>query len=85
MNRHVGSDGACPVCHGAAEDIKHLLFECLTARELWRGLGILEILDEAATVDRSGSVILEHLLLAEDKPVPMKPNLDIKQILAVGS
>ena len=85
MNRHVGSDGACPVCHGAAEDIKHLLFECFTARELWRGLGILEILDEAATVDRSGSVILEHLLLAEDKPVPMKPNLDIKKILAVGS
>ena len=45
----------------------------------------MEIIDGAATVDRSGSVILEHLLLAEDKPVPMKLNLDIKQILVVGS
>lgn len=42
-------------------------------------------MDEAKVVDRSGSVILEHLLLADPKPVPIKPNLDVKQILAVGS
>lgn len=51
MNRHVGSDDSCPICHGAPEDIKHLLFECISARELWRGLGILEIVENATDID----------------------------------
>jgi hypothetical protein len=43
------------------EDVKHLLFECDMARELWSSLGISDVIGEAIQVDRSGSVVLEHL------------------------
>jgi hypothetical protein len=33
-NRHVGTSGQCPVCLLAAEDVKHLLFQCDMARDL---------------------------------------------------
>lgn len=44
---HIGTDGACPVCHRGAEDVKHLLFECLHATDLWARLGISDIINEA--------------------------------------
>lgn len=42
-------------------------------------------MEEAKEVDRSGSVVLEHLLLVEKRHVPAKLNLDVKQVIAVGS
>jgi ribonuclease HI len=70
---HIGSNGVCPICHQAAEDIRHHLFECLHAKELWSQLGILDLVDEAKEVDRSGSVMMEHLLLLPPKPLSIKP------------
>lgn len=83
-NRHVGSNGACPICHQDAEDVCHLLFDCCNARELWERLGMSSIIQEAMRVDRSGSVVLEHLLLAPDMILPIKPNLQVKQVLMVA-
>ena len=40
-------------------------------------LGILEIVEEAMGVDRSGPAVLEYLLLMNDRPVPLKPSLDV--------
>jgi hypothetical protein len=31
-NRHIGSNGACPICNQGAEDIRHLLFRCTNAK-----------------------------------------------------
>ena len=84
-NRHVGTNGACPICHHGAKDIKHLLFDCIHARELWSRLGISETIAEARSVNRLGSIILEHLLLGGSSPAPLKPNLDVKQVIVVGS
>ena len=47
--------------------------------------GILDIVEEAKLIDRSGSIILEHLILADSRPIPIKPNLDVKQVIAVGA
>ena len=43
------------------------------------------MIEEAKLIDRSGSVILEHLLLAPDLPLSLKPNITVKQALMVGS
>ena len=51
---------------------------------MWTRLGILEIINEAKRVDRSGSIILEHILVGPPRQVPAKPNLEVKQIIAVG-
>ena len=84
-NRHIGTDGACPICHQDVEDIRHLLFDCYHAKELWKNLGIAEIVEEAKRIDRSGSVIIEHLLLHPDVQLTIKPTLNIKQVLLVGA
>ena len=51
---------------------------------MWTRLGILDIINEAKRIDRSGSIILEHILVGPPRQVPAKPNLDVKQIIAVG-
>lgn len=44
------------------EDIKHTLFSCFGAMEIWRKMGLKEVIKEACVVDRDGSAILEYLL-----------------------
>lgn len=80
-NRHVGSNGACPICHQGAEDIRHLLFLCTNA---WSHLGLTHIIDQAIHVDRSGSAIFEYILSLPDQQVAMHPSLNFKQVIAVG-
>ena len=84
MNRHIGTNGACPICHQGAEDLCHLLFTCLHAKEMWRCLRMSEIIDHASVVDRSGSAILEYLLLMPDSPQILEPSLNFKQVIAVA-
>ena len=44
------------------EDILHLMFTCARAKQVWAALGLLEIIEEASRIDRSGSFVLEELL-----------------------
>lgn len=83
-NRHIGAVGACPICHQNSEDIRHLFFQCIHAQGLWRRLGLSEFISSATEVDRSGSVIMEHILLLPDSPLPIMPSLEIKHIVVVG-
>lgn len=42
--------------------MKHLIFTCNRARDVWEAIGLKEIIQEASVVDRSGSAILEEIL-----------------------
>jgi hypothetical protein len=70
VNRHIGTSGECPICQLGPEDIKHLLFLCPVATDVWRALGISKIINEALVVDRAGSAVLESLLSGQDKKFP---------------
>jgi hypothetical protein len=61
-NQHIGTSSECPICGQGPEDIRHLLFLCPMAQELWQALGLHEIIAELAHLDYSGSLILEKLL-----------------------
>ena len=52
----------CPICLNGAEDVKHILFVCDRAKEVWRALGIWESIARFLAVDRSGSVVLEEVI-----------------------
>lgn len=52
----------CPVCNKFCEDIKHTLFLCEGAREIWRKIGLKEVVEEACAVDRSGCAVLDYLI-----------------------
>ena len=45
-----------------AEDIKHILFSCDRAKEVWRVPGIWDSIAQMLTVDRSGLVVLEEVI-----------------------
>lgn len=55
-NRHICSDGSCPVCNQGAEDISHLLFRCNMTRAICEKLGLSDFMLEAMNIDRSGFV-----------------------------
>lgn len=61
-NRHVKVSAQCPICQGGAEDIKHLLFLCPRAKEIWSHLGLNEAVRQACEFDCSGQNVLEFLL-----------------------
>ena len=84
-NRHVGSNGACPICHQGVEDVRHLMFQCVHAKEVWRRLGMLELVEDSIPVDRSGSIILEHLLSLPDNLFLIHSRVNFKQALVVGT
>lgn len=61
-NRHIENSSSCPACHGGCEDIKHLLFTCNRAKEIWRRLGVWNKLQRVLSTDRSGLVLIADLI-----------------------
>lgn len=39
-NKHIGNNSSCPLCQQGCEDIKHMMFQCERAREVWTAMGI---------------------------------------------
>lgn len=48
-----------------------MLFLCKKAREVWRRLGLDEIIHRACEVDHAGEAVLEFLLLLPDQDLSM--------------
>jgi hypothetical protein len=60
-DRHISLIPQCPICKIGIEDVQHVLFTCVRAKEVWTELGLHEIITDAVRQDRSGSVTLEIL------------------------
>lgn len=61
-SRHIGEAGGCPVCQNGAEDVKHMMFTCNRAKEVWHSLGMWEKIECFLITDRSRSVVLEEII-----------------------
>ena len=61
-NRRIDNSSSCPACHEGCEDIKHVLFTCSRAKEIWRILGVANEIQNLLRVDRSGSVVLAEMI-----------------------
>jgi len=64
-NKHIMNSGTCPMCQSDAEDIRHALFACSRAREVWSALGIWQQIQALMAEDRSGSVVLQEAIRRE--------------------
>jgi hypothetical protein len=62
-NRYIPVSSQCPCCQIHCEDIKHILFEFGEAQEVWKKLGIFDKIENAMTIDRAGSAVLEELII----------------------
>jgi ribonuclease HI len=84
VNRHVGTSGQCPVCFQGAEDVKHLLFTCPAAVEVWSELNLLQVISDVLPEDRSGSSILEILLRRPEQSMDSLPQITVRELVAVA-
>ena len=50
------------MCQSDAEDIRHALFACSQAREVWSALGIWQQIQALMAEDRSGWVVLQEAI-----------------------
>jgi hypothetical protein len=62
LKRHIGTSGVCPLCQSDEEDILHMVFKCPGAENVWRVLDLEDTINQAMTMDRSGSQVLEAIL-----------------------
>ena len=84
-NRHIKTSAQCPICKQGPEDVKHLMFTCSRARQVWEALGVLEAIDGVLPLDRSGSVVLEEILRNKDPTIASLGTTGFKEVIAVGS
>uniref|UniRef100_A0A8R7QFL0 Reverse transcriptase zinc-binding domain-containing protein n=1 Tax=Triticum urartu TaxID=4572 RepID=A0A8R7QFL0_TRIUA len=84
-NRHIPPTGQCLIYTKGAEDIKHLMFTCYRAKQVWRALGILDIVEEVTRIDRSGSIVLEEILRRSNNKSPVLGHVGLKELIVVGS
>jgi hypothetical protein len=82
-NRHIGNQGGCPLCLSSCEDIKHLLFSCTRAKDIWDYLGLSNRLDSVTSIDRSGSVLLEEII-TRGGCVPSLDNIGFAEIVLIA-
>jgi hypothetical protein len=83
-DKHIKVHPECPVCRRGAEDMRHLLFTCDRATEVWRSMGLSDYIKQAAIGEWSGSTILEDLLCRQASKSPILGNLLIKETIAVA-
>jgi hypothetical protein len=61
------------------------MFSCKRAKEVWSELGLMEEIEQAMKVDRSGSVILEHILRSPKKEITHFDKVHSHEIIVVAS
>ena len=84
-NRHVKVSPKCPACSSGPEDTKHLLFLCDRAKEVWRRLGMDDIIDRACKIDYAGEAILEYLLSLPDQELCIMGTRNVRDMIAISA
>jgi hypothetical protein len=74
----------CPICKQDPKDVRHLLFQCQSAIELWSSLGLQPVIEEAASADMAGSAMLEHILRRQDNSLPGFSNIGLKETISMA-
>ena len=83
-SRHIKVSAECPICMAGAEDIRHLLFTCLRAKEVWNALGLSNFVEQAVIGEYSGSTILEDIMCMPKQFTPVLGSLKIQELIAVA-
>ena len=59
------------------------MYTCTRAREVWRALGLKEVIDQALETDRSGGIVFENLLRDEYRRSPTIQHLGLQESIIV--
>ena len=64
-NRHMITSLQCPMCSIDCESIKHALFLCPRVQDVWRILGLGQLVAEICTTQREGGSVLADMFLSK--------------------
>jgi hypothetical protein len=79
-DKHIKVAASCPVCHAGLEDMMHLLFTCLHAREIWRAMGPKDFINQALVGEY---IVLEFLLIGRKQKSPVLGMLELQESILV--
>jgi hypothetical protein len=82
-NRYIDNSSSCPSCHEGCEDIKHVLFTCSQAKEIWRILGVANEIQNLQEFDRSGSVVVAGTINVS-KPLRSLNQVGLAELILTG-
>ena len=83
-NRHIPTLGQCQVCSSGPKDIKHLMFTCSQAEDVWKSPGLQDIIMKATYVYRSGSIVLEEPLHRQNNKSLVVGQVGLTEMIIVG-
>ena len=61
-NGHMITSAQCPICSSDCESIRRAMFLCPRVQEIWRILGLHDLVQEGCTLEREGGSGLAYLL-----------------------
>ena len=68
-NKHLKINPSCPACNQGPDDIRHMLFECKLAMNVWKMLGLELVIKQTLKVDKAGELVLAHLLCLPEQQI----------------
>ena len=81
-NRHIKVTPNCPACSFGSEDTKHILFQCQKAKEVWKKLGLDQVIKRACEVDYAGEAVLEFLLSILEHELTILGSRNVRKMIA---
>jgi hypothetical protein len=75
------NSGTCPMCHSEAEDVKHALFACSHARQVWSALE--QEIESLLAVDRSGSIVIQEAIRRGGRAMHWN-NIGLAELILTG-
>jgi hypothetical protein len=61
-----------------------MMFQCSRVGQIWDALGLRQAVDETLMADRSGRVVLEHLLCSKAPVIPLLDGVPVQEVVAVS-
>ena len=83
-NRHIKRSGSCPTCNEGCEDIKHLLFLCKRAHDIWQQIGVWHEIQEYIQADRSESIAIVEII-NKSRSLGFLNSLGLAELILIGS
>jgi hypothetical protein len=81
-NRHI-AEVSSPVCQEDCEDIKHVIFSCKRAKEVWRVMGVSEDIQKFIRNDRSGSILVVDAIRVS-RPIKHLNQVGLAELILTG-
>ena len=84
-SKHMKVKTHCPECNMGPDSIKHFLFECPRSKEVWRQLGLIDVVKRRCTQFKSGEEVVHELLSMEETEVQILGLPKLKEVVATAA